>query len=107
MGCGPSKKRVELQQELQKLREENAKLKGTIVEWRDHCRQIQDHHDHLRQEHDQLRRDLVVADKVLAEHNLFKKQIIQMLDDYNAERSRLKKRADLKTVEMALAWKKP
>ena len=32
MGCGPSKKRVELKQELQKLREENAKLKGTIVE---------------------------------------------------------------------------
>ena len=68
--------------ELQKLHVENAKLKGTIVEWRDHCRQIQDHHDHLRQERDQLRRDL---DDVIAEQLRNQKQILQMLKDYNAK----------------------
>ena len=75
----------ELQQELQKLREENAKLKGTIVEWRDHCRQIQDHHDHLRQERDQLRRDLDDVNDVIAEQLRNQKQILQMLKDYNAK----------------------
>jgi chromosome segregation ATPase len=72
----------ELQQELQKLREENAKLKGTIVEWRDHCRQIQYQNDHLRQERDQLRRDL---DDVIAEQLRNQKEILQMLKDYSAK----------------------
>jgi cell division protein FtsB len=54
----------ELQQELQKLREENAKLKGTCS-W--------------------LRRDLDDANDVIAEQLRNQKQILQMLKDYNAK----------------------
>ena len=75
----------ELQQELQKLREENEKLKGTIVDWRDHCRQIQDHNDHLRQERDHLRRDLDYVDDAIAEQGWKLKQILQLLKDHSAK----------------------
>ena len=75
----------ELQQELQKLREENEKLKGTIVDWRDHCRQIQDHNDLLRQERDHLRRDLDYVNDAIAEQRLEMKQILQLLKDHSAK----------------------
>jgi chromosome segregation ATPase len=75
----------ELQQALQKLREEYAKLKGTIVEWRDHCLQIQYQNDHLRQERDQLRRDLDDSNDMIAEQLRNQKEILQVLKDYNAK----------------------